>query len=864
MEPTYEKGALSRIRPVLIEEELKASFLDYAMSVVISRAIPDVRDGLKPVHRRVLYTMNQLGFHYNRPYHKSVRVVGEVLGKYHPHGDQAVYNTMVGMVQDFSKRYPLLDGQGNWGSVDGDNAAAMRYTEVRMQRISQELLADLDKDTVDWVPNFDESTVEPVILPSRLPNLLVNGTAGIAVGMATSVPPHNLTEVANACLALLEDELLPDEKLFALVPAPDFPTGGIICGRAGIVRAYTTGRGNLVLRGVIDIEETKKGSAIIVSELPYQVNKAELIIKIADLVKNKIIEGISGIRDESDRKGIRLVIELKRGEEPQVVLNQLYKHTSLQTTVGILMLALIDNKPLVFTLRQLIREFLMHREVVVTKRCQFELAKALAREHILLGFGIALANIDEVVALIKSSESADIAITKLHERFGLSAEQSKAILEMRLQRLTGLEQEKIYNELEEIKVTIGQLKAILADRALLKEEIKKELEAIRAEYGDERRSRIEGPVDLLGEADLIPDEEVVVTLTGKGYMKRVPLSVYDVQHRGGKGKMGMAALEESQDVLKDIFVTRNHDELLFFTNTGRIFSLPVYQVPEGSRIAKGRAVVNMLALAPDEHIVKLLCTRDLDDRYLVMLTKQGIIKRTQASAFAKIRSTGIRALTLNEGDQLVFCSLSSGNDTIVIATANGQGIRFKESEVRSMGRTAAGVMGIRLHKGDHVVGMEVVSEDSDILFVTEGGFGKRVRVADFRIAHRGGYGVRTIPTEGRNGRVIGLAVVDDNSHVLLIDIHGKIIRLSPKEIRTMGRQAKGVRLIRLEEDRHLAAIAVFQGSPEGNDEGAPGSDADPIQAVQPEVENESPLGFEPLDEETPLAEESDFEGESEE
>ena len=595
MEPTYEKGALSRIRPVLIEEELKASFLDYAMSVVISRAIPDVRDGLKPVHRRVLYTMNQLGFHYNRPYHKSVRVVGEVLGKYHPHGDQAVYNTMVGMVQDFSKRYPLLDGQGNWGSVDGDNAAAMRYTEVRMQRISQELLADLDKDTVDWVPNFDESTVEPVILPSRLPNLLVNGTAGIAVGMATSVPPHNLTEVANACLALLEDELLPDEKLFALVPAPDFPTGGIICGRAGVVRAYTTGRGNLILRGVIDIEETKKGSAIIVSELPYQVNKAELIIKIADLVKNKIIEGISGIRDESDRKGIRLVIELKRGEEPQVVLNQLYKHTALQTTVGILMLALIDNKPLVFTLRQLIREFLMHREVVVTKRCQFDLAKAQAREHILLGFGIALANIDEVVALIKTSESAEIAITKLHERFGLSAEQSKAILEMRLQRLTGLEQEKIYNELEEIKVTIGQLKAILADRALLKEEIKKELEAIRSEYGDERRSRIEGPVDLLGEADLIPDEEVVVTLTGKGYMKRVPLSVYDVQHRGGKGKMGMAALEESQDILKDIFVTRNHDELLFFTNTGRIFSLPVYQVPEGSRIAKGRAVVNMLS-----------------------------------------------------------------------------------------------------------------------------------------------------------------------------------------------------------------------------------------------------------------------------
>ena len=663
------------------------------------------------------------------------------------------------------------------------------------------------------MPNFDESTVEPVILPSKLPNFLVNGTAGIAVGMATSVPPHNLGEIVNACLALLADEILPDEKLFALVPAPDFPTGGIICGRAGIVKAYTTGRGNLILRGVVDIEETKKGTSLIITELPYQVNKAELIIKIADLVKNKIIEGISNIRDESDKKGIRLVIELKRGEVPTVVLNQLYKHTSLQTSVGILMLALIDNKPLVFTLRQLIREFLMHREVVVTKRCEYDLAKAQAREHILLGFSIALSHIDEVVALIKNSESADEAVIKLNERFGLSVEQSKAILDMRLQRLTGLEQEKIFQELEDIKVTIAGIKAILADRELLKAEIRKELEAIKADYGDTRRSRIEGPVDLLEEADLIPDEEVVVTLTAKGYIKRVPLSVYDVQHRGGKGKMGMATLEDSQDILRDIFVTRNHDELLFFTNTGRIFSLPVYQVPEGSRIAKGRAIVNMLSLAPEEHIVKLLCTRDLEDQYLVMLTRQGIIKRTQASAFAKIRSTGIRAVTLNEGDDLVFCSLSSGNDTIVIATALGQGIRFKESEVRSMGRTAAGVMGIRLYDKDYVVGMEVVSEDKDMLFVTQGGFGKRVRVADFRIAHRAGYGVRTIPTEGRNGSVIGLAIVDDNSHVLLIDIHGKVIRLSPKEIRTMGRQAKGVRLIRLEEDRRLAAIAVFQDTP---------------------------------------------------
>ena len=462
MEPTYEKGALSRIRPVLIEEELKTSFLDYAMSVIVSRAIPDVRDGLKPVHRRVLYTMDQLGFYHNKPYHKSVRVVGDVLGKYHPHGDAAVYNTMVGMVQDFSKRYPLLDGQGNWGSVDGDNAAAMRYTEVRMQKISQEFLADIDKETVDFVPNFDESTVEPVILPSKLPNLLINGTTGIAVGMATSVPPHNLGEVINACIALLNDELLSDEKLFALVPAPDFPTGGIICGRAGIVKAYMTGRGSLILRGVVETEETKRGTSIIITELPFQVNKAELIIKMADLVKNKIIEGITHIRDESDRRGMRVVIELKRGEVPQVILNLLYKHTSLQTTVAILMLALLDNKPLIFTLRQLIREFLVHREVVVKKRCQYELAKALVREHILQGFIIALSHIDEVVALIKASQSGEEALKKLNDRFGLSAEQGKAILEMRLQRLTGLEQEKIYAELDEIKATIAELKAILA------------------------------------------------------------------------------------------------------------------------------------------------------------------------------------------------------------------------------------------------------------------------------------------------------------------------------------------------------------------------------------------------------------------
>jgi len=799
----------TNIQPVLIENELKESFLDYAMSVVVSRAIPDIRDGLKPVHRRVLYTMHQLGFHYNRPYHKSVRVVGDVLGKYHPHGDQAVYNTMVGMVQDFSKRYPLLDGQGNWGSVDGDNAAAMRYTEVRMEKIAQEILADLDKDTVPFVPNFDESTVEPTLLPSKLPNLLVNGTTGIAVGMATSIPPHNLKEVVNACLALLENPDLPNEELFKYIPGPDFPTGGIICGRAGIVKAYSTGRGSLTLRGVVDIEETKKGERIVITELPYMANKAELAVKIADLVRNKVIDGITNIRDESDKKGMRLVIEVKRGEIPSVIVNQLYKHTSLQTSVSMLMLGLLDNQPLIFSLRDLLSHFLYHRRQVVHRRSVFELKKARAREHILEGFIKALNNIDEVVLLIKQSGSPDEATEKLVSRFNHTAEQAKAILELRLQRLTGMEQDKIRAEMEEIRKTITFLNEIIQNESILKKEVAKELEDLRESYGDERRTKIEGAVDILTEADLIPDEEVVVTLTMKGYIKRVPLETYGVQHRGGKGKMGMTSLED--DVVEDIFVAKNHDELLFFTNFGRVYNLQVFEVPEASRTAKGRAIVNLLPLQPEERVVKLLCARDLEGKFVVMVTKNGIIKRVDAAAFAKIRSTGIRAITLKEEDkdELVFCRMSGGDDTIIIATQKGQGIRFKETEVRAMGRQASGVIGIRLKKGDEVVGMEALHADDDILFATENGYGKRVSMDDFRVAHRGGVGVRTIPTDKRNGVVIGLAVVHDNSAVLLIDKAGKIIRLAPTEIRTMGRQAKGVRLIKLDTGQKLASVVAF-------------------------------------------------------
>src|SRR5579872_6826364 len=817
METPNSQGniAESKVKPVLIEDELKSSFLDYAMSVVVSRALPDVRDGLKPVHRRILYAMHTQGYHYNRSYHKSVRVVGKVLGKYHPHGDQAVYNTMVGLVQEFSKRYPLLDGQGNWGSVDGDNAAAMRYTEVRMARIAQEILADIEKETVGFIPNFDESTVEPVVLPSKLPNLLINGVAGIAVGMATSIPPHNLGEIVDALLAMLDNESISDDTLFAHIPGPDFPTGGIICGRAGIVKAYKTGRGNLILRGVTEFEEKQgKGASIIITELPYQVNKADLTIKIADLVKNKIIDGISNIKDESDKKGMRLVIELKRGEIPSVVLNQLYKHTNLQTSVSILMLGLLDNQPLIFGLRQLLSEFLYHRQQIIYRRTQFDLNKAQEREHILAGFVIALGSIDEVIALIKKSPSADEAIAELNKRFLLTEKQGKAILEMRLQRLTGLEQEKIYAEMDEIKTKITYFRSILENETILKEEIIKELEDIKNNYNDERRTKIEGAIDILTEADLIPDEEAVITLTMKGYVKRVPIEAYGVQRRGGKGKMGLTALEG--DIVQDVFVAKAHDMLLFFTNLGRVYSLNTFEVPEASRVARGRAIINLLPLQDGEFVVKLLPSRVMVGKFMVMVTREGVIKRTDAEDFAKIRATGIRAITLREGDELVFCSLSSGNDTIILATSRGQGIRFKETEVRSMGRQASGVMGIRVKKNDRVIGMEVVSDHGEILFATENGYGKKVRIADFRIAHRAGMGVRTIPTDKRNGTVIGLAIVHEDSNILLIDQAGKIIRLSAKDIRAMGRQAKGVRLIRLDGDQRLHNVVAFEGGEDGS------------------------------------------------
>lgn len=800
------------ITPLSIEKELKTSFLDYAMSVIVSRALPDVRDGLKPVHRRILYAMHKLGYYQDKPHRKSATVVGEVIGHYHPHGDSAIYQSMVGMVQTFSKRYPLLDGQGNWGSIDGDGAAAMRYTEVRMAKIARELLADIEKETVRFAPNFDESRTEPTLLPSKIPNLLINGSTGIAVGMATSIPPHNLAEVITACIELLKNPQLSEDELFRIIPGPDFPTGGVICGRAGIVKAYRTGHGQLTLRGVVAIEEDKRHTSLIITEIPYLVNKSDLITKVADLVKDKVIDGIANIRDESDKCGIRVVIELKRGEIPQVVLNQLYKHTSLQSSLSLIMLALYQNRPMFFALREMLEHFLIHRKEIITKRSEYDLARIKEREHILQGLILALDNIDAVIVLIKKADTAVEAIQGLHKAFALSLEQAKAILEMRLQRLTGLERGKIQDELAEIKKTIAKLELILHDAEELKKEILKELEIIKTTYGDVRKTKIEGAIDNLSEADLIPDDEVLVTLTRKGYIKRVPLETYSVQHRGGKGKKGMADLDDSDDIMEDAFVTKNHDELLFFTNFGRVYSMKVFEVPEGTRTAKGRAIVNLLQLTEGEKIVKLLCTRSMENKFLVMVTKLGTIKKTEAMDFAKIRSTGIRAINLNEGDELAFCALSSGTDSIVLATRNGQGIHFKEMEVRAMGRQASGVRGIELRSKDTVVGMEVIPETSHLLFATSRGYGKRVLVSDFRVAHRGGVGVRTIPVDVRNGHVIGLVRVTDESHILLIDSNGKIIRLSPQEIRSMGRQAKGVRLVRLNDTQELSALVAFDDS----------------------------------------------------
>jgi DNA gyrase subunit A len=814
----YSQEKKDAILSVEMHEELQSSFIDYAISVIIGRALPDVKDGFKPSQRRIIFAMHEEGFTHTKPYRKSVRVVGDVLGKYHPHGDAAVYQTMVGMVQDFTRRYPLLDGQGNWGSIDGDNAAAHRYTEVRMQKICQELLDDIEKDTVPFVPNYDESIAEPVILPSKIPNLLVNGSAGIAVGMATFIPPHNLTEVMNACIALLENEKISDEELISYINGPDFPLGGVIHGTNGIKKAYRDGRGSFTVRGIIEKEEKDGQEILVIKEIPYQVIKAELVSKIAQLAKDKIIEGISKIRDESNKKGIRVVIELKRDACLDTVMNLLFKHTQLQTNFHMTLLAILDNKPKLFTLRSILEVFIDHRRSIITKRTLFDKKKAEHQKHILEGLILIIEDIDVAQNLLRQAKTVEHATTLLRHTYDLSAEQAKAVLDMRMFKLISLETDLMKKEVENLKNNITQLNKILGSLEVVNQEIITECMEIKNQFGDGRRTLIqESGLSDFDPSAFIADEEIVITLTKNGYIKRVLLGTYEIQHRGGKGKMGMASLEDGDDIVQDIFLAKNHDDLLYFTNLGRVYQAKVYQVPESGRTAKGRAIVNVIPLQENEKVIKLLCARNLDGLFLTMITKNGLIKRTATSLFTNIRQTGIRALSLNEGDELAFCMLTSGKDTLMLATKCGMAIRFFETEVRAMGRQAAGVRGIRLRSGDLLVGALVVNEKQNILFVTENGFGKRVELEKFRVTHRGGMGVRTIPTDTRNGYVVGLSMIDNETGLILIDENGKIIRIAPHEIRTMGRQAKGVRLIRLDDGLKVAGVATLQNMNEQNE-----------------------------------------------
>ncbi len=789
-----------------IEDEMKRAFIDYSMSVIMSRALPDVRDGLKPVHRRILYAMNDMGLTHDRPYKKSARVVGEVLGKYHPHGDQAVYDSMVRMAQDFSLRYPLIDGQGNFGSIDGDSAAAMRYTEARMTKIAKLMLEDIDKDTVEWVDNFDGTLKEPVVLPSKLPNLLVNGSSGIAVGMATNMPPHNLSEIIDGIIQVIDNPDISVEELMEIIQGPDFPTGGIIYGGEGIIRAYTTGKGLIKVRARTHIEGEDK-RRIVVTEIPYQVNKANLLREIAELVKAKKIDGIADLRDESDREGMRIIIELKRDAIEEVVLSQLFKHTDLQTTFGILNLAIVDGVPRVLTLKELIKHYIDYRVEVITRRTRYELNKALDRLHILEGFILALSNIDEVIAIIRRSRTVEEARIGLMNRFGFSERQVKAILDMRLQKLTGMEIEAVKREYEEIKERISRLEELLSSRENILEEIKKELVEMKEEFGDERRTEIvEEEVDIDIE-DLIPDQEVVVTITATGYIKRIPCEAYRTQHRGGKGLIGMQTKEE--DIVVDSFITSTHDNIMFFTNHGKVYWLKAYKIPEGSRHSKGKAIINLLPrLEEDEKIETAIPVKEFDDQhYLVFATKNGLIKKTVLSAYKNIRVNGIKAILLDEDDELVDVKLSDGTQDILLSSADGQTCRFSEVEVRPMGRTARGVIGMKLEEGDKVVSLAVIEEEGTLLTITENGYGKRSPIKDYRRTHRGSKGVRTIITNERNGKVIFVREVAEEDEIILTSKNGMIMRVPVGDIRVQGRNTMGVRVMKLDSGDKIVSVA---------------------------------------------------------
>ena len=794
--------------PVYIEDEMKKSYMSYAMSVIIGRALPDVRDGLKPVHRRILFAMHEMGVEWNKPYKKSARVVGDVIGKYHPHGDVAVYDAITRMVQDFSLRYPLIDGQGNFGSIDGDAPAAMRYTEVRMARLSGAILSDIEKETVDWGPNYDDSLKEPLVMPAAFPNLLVNGSSGIAVGMATNMPPHNLSEVIDAIVHLINKPEATINELMKFIPGPDFPTAGFIHGREGIKEAYTTGRGIIQMRARTIVEKNPRTNrqAIVITEIPYQVNKTKLIEKIAELVRDKKIEGISDIRDESDREGMRIVVELKRDEVSEVILNNLFLHTQMQGTFGVINLSIVDGQPRILNLRELLRQFIRFRKEVVTRRTIFELKKAKERAHILEGLKIAIDNLDEVIILIRKSKGPQEAKDGLIKRFKLSEIQAQAILDMKLQRLTALEREKIVEEYKEILKLIKRLEELLASEKLLMEVVVDELKEIKKQFGDERRTEIIEKTGEITMEDIIAEEDMVVTVTHGGYIKRNPTSLFRIQRRGGKGKTGMTTREE--DFVEALFVASTHSYILFFTNKGKVYSLKVYDIPQAGAAAKGKAIVNILNLTQDEKITAFLPVKEFaEGKFIVMATKYGVIKKTDLQAFSNIRSGGIIALGLDEGDELIATRLTDGSKEIFIGTREGQAIRFNEEQVRDMGRVARGVRAINLAKEDAVVSMEALEEGKTILTVTERGYGKRTEIKEYRSQLRGGMGIINIKVTEKNGRVAGIAQVNTEDELVITTNIGKIIRIAMKDVSVIGRNTQGVKLIGVEKDERVTGIA---------------------------------------------------------
>jgi len=793
---------------VNIEDKMKSSYLDYAMSVIVSRALPDVRDGLKPVHRRILYAMDELNMTPDKQYRKSARVVGDVLGKYHPHGDSSVYGAMVRLAQDFNTRYLLVDGHGNFGSVDGDSAAAMRYTEARMTKLATEMLRDIGKETVDYRPNFDETLKEPVVLPSRFPNLLVNGSSGIAVGMATNIPPHNLREVVEGIEMMIEDPDVAIDDLMKVIKGPDFPTGATIMGKEGIRKAFRSGRGKVKMRAVAEIEESNRGKhSIIVTEIPYQVNKSALIEKIAEYVRDKKLEGISDLRDESDREGMRIVIELKRDANPKVVLNNLYKQTQLQTTFGIINLALVNGEPKVLNLKEMLHHYLEHQKEIVTRRTQYDLTKAEDRAHIVEGLKIALDNIDQIIKIIRAASDDQSAKSALIENFSLSEKQAQAILDMRLRRLTGLEREKLEEEYEELIKLINKYREILASERLILNVIKEELIEIKDKYGDLRRTQIKLSEDEINIEDMIEEEDVVITLTHFGYIKRMPEGTYRPQKRGGRGVIALSKKDE--DFVEDLYITSTHSTILFFTNKGKVYSLKAYEIPEGSRTSRGTAIVNLLQLNADEKISAIIPLYKQDpDSNLVMVTREGTIKKTELDQFVNIRKNGLIAISLHDGDELISVRLTDGNQDLIVVTHGGMAIRFHETDVRNMGRTAMGVKAMTLNEGDAIVSMEIVEDDKYLLVISEKGFGKRTELSEYKAQNRGGKGLITYSIKEKTGEIVSAKVVSDQDEVMMITMNGTIIRLAIKDITIMGRNTQGVTLMRTKEDK-IVAVARY-------------------------------------------------------